>query len=181
MPDSELINVEKLQRFWNNIEPMLGSSVEINLLHNADWGYSLVNQREHSGTVAVDNYCIDRWYNAGTSAGSVTPVAGSHVTLTNGTVLAQKMEKISDYFFGKTLTFAYQDDNDNIYSTQLTFPSVLGNAADTASIGLLTVEIGFEVLSSATKICNINRTDLPYIKITANADVNIRRVWLEFG
>ena len=87
---------------------------------------------------------------------------------------------ISNALFGKTTTFAYQDIADNVYSAQLTFPSTVSGLASVATIGAVTVEIGFRSIDS-TPICGVNRTDIPYIKITANSAVNIRRVWLELG
>ena len=161
-------------------DDMSSIATSTNLLHNADWGYSLVNQRGHSGTVATEQHCIDRWYNGGNSSGTVTPSAGSYVTLASGTILAQKMEIISDALFGKSAVFAYQDSSGDVYSAQLTFPSAVSGIADSATIGAITAEIGFKTLSS-TLICGVSRTDVPYIKITANSAVNIRRVWLELG
>lgn len=152
----------------------------VNLLHNADWGYSLVNQREHSGSVAAGAYCIDRWYNAGNSAGTVTPSAGSHITFASGTTLGQKMELISDVLLGRSVIFAYQDSSGNTYSNTLTFPSTVSGTAVTQTIGSLSVKIGFKSVS-ATLICGVSRTDVPYIEIGATEVVNVRRVWLELG
>ena len=150
-----------------------------NMLHNADWGYSLVNQREHTGSVAVDKYCIDRWYNAGSAAGTVTPSSGSHVALASGTVLAQRMEIIPDALFGKTVTFAYQDNSDNVYKTTFTFPSSASGADVTATVGSLSVAIGFIV--GTVDLHGVSCASVPYLKLTANSAVNIRRVWLELG
>ena len=146
----------------------------INLLHNADWGYSLVNQRTHTGAVS-DAYCIDRWIGNGT----VTPSAGSHVALASGTTMTQRMEIIPDVLFGKTVTFAYQDSSDNVYSAAITFPSSSSASAETATVEDITVETGFIV---GTIVLNsVSCASVPYIKLTANSVVNIRRVWAEFG
>lgn len=146
----------------------------VNLLHNADWGYSLVNQRNHSGA-ANSEYCIDRWIGNGT----VTPSAGSYITLAAGTTMEQRMEIISDALFGKAVTFSYEDSTGNVYSDTIVFPTASGQGID-ARIGALYVEIGF-ISTSAINICGVSRTDIPWIYIRANSAVNVRRVWLELG
>ena len=97
---------------------------EINLLHNADWAYSLVNQRNHSDAV-TDAYCIDRWI----GNGSVTPSAGQYVSLSSGTTMLQYMEKIPASLVGVQCTFTIQSGV--IYSANISFPASLGAAANT--------------------------------------------------
>lgn len=145
-----------------------------NLLHNADWAYSLINQRGHSGAVS-DAYCIDRWIGNGT----VTPVAGQHVTLATGTTMTQRMEIIPAALLGKTCTFAI-DANGMAESATITFPSTVGDAANMVELSNCTVELGFVSVSS-TLICGVASTSVPYIKITVAADINVKRVFLELG
>lgn len=145
-----------------------------NLLHNADWAYSLVNQRGHSGAVS-SAYCIDRWIGSGT----VTPVAGQYVTLAAGTTMTQRMEIIPAALAGKTCTFSI-DVNGTAENATIAFPATVDAAANVAELSNCTVELGFVSVSS-TLICGVTSTSVPYIKITAAADINVRRVFLEYG
>ena len=154
-----------------------------NLLHNADWGYSLINQRGHTGSVASGKYSIDRWYNPSSNAGTVTPSAKSHIILASGTHIAQKMEIIPEALFGKTVTFAYSNNSNTVYKSTLTFPSSAPASGATyvnASVGYVTVYLGF--IAGTYTLCNTTCSCVPYIQIyAASGAVNIRRVWLELG
>ena len=156
----------------------------VNLLHNADWGYSLINQREHSGTVAANAYCIDRWYNGRNNANySVTPnLQSGYVELSSGMMLNQRMEILPETLLGKTVTFAYENAGGQVYYDTLTFPSTLSGSPTSKMVNKLYVGLGFETLNSAKKICGQDRTVVPYISIIAyyNA-VRVQRVWLEYG
>lgn len=150
----------------------------INLLHNADWGYSLVNQRIHNGAIS-NNFCIDRWIGNGT----VTPSNnGDYVTLAAGTTMKQNMEIIPNALTGQYVTVAYQDDNNNIYSTQIQFPSTTSDTSTTTTCGYrMTVTVGFK--SGSYTLNTISCTSVPYIIFNnnSNAAINIKRVWMELG
>lgn len=145
----------------------------VNLLHNADWAYSLVNQRGHSGAVS-NAYCIDRWI----GKGNVTPVSGQYVTLASGTTMTQRMEIIPDALFGKICTFSI-DVGGTVQTATIRFPTAAGNAPNTASVLSGTVEFGF--VSGSFKLCDVDCAAVPYVKFTAAADINVRRVFLELG
>ncbi|MBO5831561.1 MAG: hypothetical protein J6R01_08150 [Alistipes sp.] len=145
----------------------------INLLHNADWAYSLVNQRGHSGVVS-EAYCIDRWIGNGT----VTPVAGQYVTLAGGTTVTQRMEIIPESLVGRECTFSIDVDGD-VESVIISFPDASGGVANVATLTNCTVELGF--FAGSFTLCGVSCSYVPYVKITATADINVRRVFLEFG
>lgn len=150
---------------------------EINLLHNADWAYSLVNQRSHSGSIGSDEdgdaYCIDRWL----GQGSVTPSTGQYVSLTEGTTMMQYMERIPASLVGVQCTFTIQSGV--IYSANISFPASLGAAANTVELTNCTVELGFK--AGSYTLCGVSCAYVPYIKITMKALVGVKRVFLERG
>ena len=150
------------------------SNAAINLLHNADWAYALVNQRGHSGAVS-DEYCIDLWI----GNGSVTPAAGQHVALSKGTTMTQRMEILPVALGDKQLTFSI-DIGGEVQSAPLIFPSVGSVYSNGISLDGCDVELGF-ASSSGTSICGVQSTAIPYLKITPTADINIKRPFLEFG
>lgn len=147
--------------------------VGINLLHNADWAYSLVNQRGHSGAVS-DAYCIDRWI----GNGNVTPVNGKYVTLAKGTTMTQRMEYVPESIVGKMCTFSIDVDG-TAESATIAFPATVDGAANTAALSNCTLEVG--LISGSFTLCDVTCLYVPYIKITVTADINVRRVFLELG
>ena len=146
----------------------------INLLHNADWGYSLVNQRGHTGAVS-NAYCIDRWIGSGT----VTPAAGQYVTLASGTSMTQYLEIVPSALLGQTVTFAYEASDGGTYSGQLAFPDEYTGEAGTAAVGDITAELKFR--SGSARICGVTLGYTPQVTLTARSGINIVRVWLEAG
>ncbi|MBO5969531.1 MAG: hypothetical protein J6S14_13640 [Clostridia bacterium] len=146
----------------------------INLLHNADWAYSLVNQRGHSGEVS-GAYCIDRWIGNGT----VTPVAGKYVSLAKNTTMTQRMEILPAALGDKQLCFSIDIDGE-IQSVPIVFPSVGSVYSNGISLDGCDVELGY-IETSGTSICNVQSTSIPYLKITPTADINVKRPFLEFG
>lgn len=163
----------------------------VNLLHNAEWQYGLVNQRRHSGPVSNNKYCIDRWF----GSGNVTPFEREFITLGSGTYITQRMEIPADILANNTMTFSVVV-NGIIRNFQFIFPSVGNVFVDDASIDGLDIEVGYtkvnntlfcgiEFTTDSTKAQNpntvVSSVYIPYIKLTATADVNIRRVFLEFG
>lgn len=150
------------------------SEVGVNILHNGEWGAALINQRRHSG--AVNNAtCLDRWCGVGT----VTPVEGSHVTLTAGTVIAQGMEILPATLTGRDCTFALLIGG-AYHTAQISFPASTGAAANTATLADVgTVELGFA--AEENSLCGVVSAYTPYLKLTAASDINVARVWLEYG
>ena len=144
-----------------------------NLLHNADWAYSLVNQRKHSG--AVQNaYCIDRWV----GNGSVAPIAGKHIVLTAGTTMTQLMEIIPAAVMGKQCTFSV-DNNGTVEEVPISFPSGTTDAAEVANLSFGTVSLDFA--AGTYSLNGISSSYVPQIVISVNRAAYIRRVYLELG
>lgn len=164
---------EDKTEFLRNVTSEIGVISGTNLLHNADWAYSLVNQRRHSGAVA-DAYCIDRWI----GNGAVTPAAGQYVTLTAGTTVTQRMEIIPESLIGKKCTFSIDVDG-NAESKTIAFPAATVDAGNTVTLSNCTVELGF--LAGTFTLCGVSCSYVPYIKISALADINVKRVFLELG
>lgn len=159
--------------FLNNVTSRIGTVHGANLLHNADWAYSLVNQRAHTGDV-VDAYCIDRWI----GDGSVAPTQGQYIALTKNTTMTQRMEIIPAALFGKKCTFSI-DVNGTAQVVSLSFPASAAAAAETASLACGTIELGF--ISGTFKLCGVSCTAVPYVKFTAGMSIQARRVFLELG
>lgn len=145
----------------------------INLLHNADWAYALVNQRSHNGDV-LSAYCIDRWIGNGT----VTPLAEQHVTLAAGTTMTQRMEIIPAALFGKSCTFSVDVDGE-AESVTISFPSSASASANSVSLTSGTVELGF--IAGTFTLCGVSCAAIPYVKFTATSDISIRRIFIEPG
>lgn len=165
-----LVTAEQIQT-WTNAAQYPYSP---NLLHNSDWGYSLVNQRVHTGAVS-DAYCIDRWIGNGT----VTPSAGSHIELTSGTTMEQRMEIIPAALSNKNAIFSYEDNSGSVHTADLTFPSTINDLPTTVACGDLSVIVAYH--TGSYTLNSVSCSAVPYIQITANAAVNVRRVWLELG
>lgn len=149
------------------------------ILHNSDWRTPF-NQRGVTGAVS-SAYCIDRWIGNGT----VTPVAGSYVTIENGTTMIQRLEILPNKLYGATYTVGV-DIAETIYSGAIAFPSFLN--IGTPNTGPLTganvtAELGYVDLGSgnSTLIEGIASRYIPYLKLTATAEVSIKRVKLELG
>lgn len=165
---------EDKSEFLTNVTSKIGVISGTNLLHNADWAYSLVNQRSHSGAV-TDAYCIDRWI----GNGIVTPVGGEYVTLAKDTSMTQRMEILPAALGDKQLAFSI-DIEGEIQSVPLIFPSVGSTYSNGISLDGCDIELGF-VSSSGASICGVQSTSIPYLKITSSADINVKRPFLELG
>lgn len=159
----------------------------VNLLDNADWGYSLVNQRGERIYRVSNAYSIDRWIVDGMIVGVVdedTSILGIELDGRDfDTSMLQKLEIVPRLLFGKTVTFAYENESTNAVETvRLTFPESVSGSPASGTCGDLTVEVGFisgtYVLGGCSS-CN----GVPYIKLTAprGTAANISRVWLELG
>jgi len=165
------VKVRYISDIKNNIDNL--NKFDFNILHNSDWAYSLVNQRNHTG--AVENaYCIDRWIGNGT----VIPVVGKYVGLTSNTTMTQKIEMLPNSLLGKLCTFSI-DAESITTSVNISFPNVETDAPNIVTFEGGTVELGF--VSGATTLCGISCNYTPYIKITVSKDINIKRLFLEFG
>jgi len=148
-----------------------------NMLLNWDWR-TPINQRSATGAVS-NAYCIDRWIGNGT----VTPSAGSYVTLANATTMIQRMEILPNNLLGKDCVFSVMIDG-TISSAVVTFPSAVSGSADTGTItDICGVEVGFFDLGSGNTslLCQVASRYIPYIKITASAEINVQAVKLEIG
>ena len=163
--------------YWTEVDKQeIGRAISfpgINILHNSEWGYALVNQRALSGAVA-NEYCIDRWI----GNGSVTPVSGKYVTLSSGTTMTQRMEIVPDALVGQEYTFSI-DVGGTEQSVTMKFPTTVTGAATVSNVSSCSVELGF--LSGSFALCGVTCSYVPYIKITAKAAINVRRVFLEKG
>lgn len=158
----------------------------VNLLDNADWGYTLVNQRGitsvtvSSGTwdsTIGGDYTIDRWITCGRiTVTKPTVSAVGYITLDAGCVMKQRMEILPPALIGKTITAAV-DIGGTVYSDTVAFPA---NGEETVfSDGGVTVAVGID--SGTYKLSGVSAAGVPYVKITASSAVNVRRVWLELG
>lgn len=148
----------------------------VNLLHNADWGYSLVNQRGHSGAVS-NAYCIDRWI----GNGSATPVAGQYVTLTEGTSMTQRLEIIPAAIAGKRCTFSIELSDGEIASGAIEFPSNTAGSglAEIFEVSTFSVALGFA--AGDYVINGVSCSSVPYITIYFDHASSVRRVFLGLG
>lgn len=165
------VKVRYISDIKNNIDNL--NKFDFNILHNSDWSYSLVNQRNHTG--AVENaYCIDRWIGNGT----VIPVVGKYVGLTSNTTMTQKIEMLPNSLLGKLCTFSI-DAESITTSVNISFPNVETDTPNIVTFEGGTIELGF--VSGVTTLCGISCNYTPYIKITVSKDINIKRLFLELG
>lgn len=145
-----------------------------NILHNSEWGYALVNQLNHSGYIE-NNYCISRWI----GNGDVIPVSKKHVSLSSGTTMTQRIEIFPEALFGKEYTFSVLVD-ESLRTVTAKFPTS-ENALPVVltKIPELNVEWGF--VSGDFIVNDTNSSAVPYLKITAKSNINIKRLFFERG
>lgn len=149
-----------------------------NLLDNADWFAYVINQRGNASYSGLsDAYGIDRWRTTGNiTITAPTASAVGYITMLSGCVMKQRMEILPSVLIGKTVTAAI-DIGGTVHSDVVTFPS--SGEETVFSDGGVTVAVGID--SGTYNLCNVSVSGVPYIEISANANVNVRRVWLELG
>lgn len=156
-----------------------------NLLDNADFGYSLVNQRGFIRN-ASNTYCVDRWIGKGLNA----DLAQGGIKFVTGDTIKQYLEIHPSYLWGQTCTFSMQNQaTGGIESVTLSFPSRLPTSTqtkveNTKVIGTnFDVTVGFEYFSQAQTFGTRTINAAPYIIFESNSTeaVVFDRFWLELG